>query len=112
MKLAPRHGGATAETTAEDKAECINMGGHLRPRRGDGLPLVQIVKLEGLEVAHKDEARAVAFRQRVEILPGLSVGAFRSRPALFCSTSSRPGQNKSMKPERLSSFVTRMPSCS
>ena len=38
--------------------------------------------------------------------PACSYAAFRSRPALFCSTISTPGQNRSMKPERLSSFAT------
>ena len=90
----------------EDEAERLDMRGQVREREGDGLPLVQVVKLEGLEVAHQDEARALAFRQRVEILPGLFVAAFRSRPALFCSTMSTPGQNRSIKPERLSSFAT------
>ena len=47
--------------------------GQVREREGHNLPLVQIVKLEGLEVAHQDKARALAFRQRVKILPGLFV---------------------------------------
>ena len=57
----------------EDEAERLDMRRQVREREGDGLPLVQVVKLEGLEVAHQDEARALAFWQRVEILPGLFV---------------------------------------
>ena len=57
----------------EDEAERLDMCRQVREREGDGLSLVKIVKLEGLEVAHKDEARALAFRQRVEILPSLFV---------------------------------------
>ena len=90
----------------EDEAERLDMARQVREREGRGLPLVQIVQFERPEVADQDEARALALRQRVEILPACSYAAFRSRPALFCSTSSTPGQNRSMKPERLSSFAT------
>ena len=70
------------------------MRGQIRKREGDGLALVQIVKLEGLEVAHQDEARALAFRQRVEILPGLFVRFAEIAPGalLFDEQHARPEQ--------------------
>ena len=43
---------------AENEAEHLDMRGQVDQREGDGLPLVQIVKLEGLEGSDKDEARA------------------------------------------------------
>ena len=45
---------------AEDETERLDMRGQVREGEDDDLPLVQIVKLEGLEVAHQDVARAVA----------------------------------------------------
>ena len=59
---------------AEDETERLDMRGQVREGEDDNLPLVQIVKLEGLEVAHQDVSRAVALGQRVEILSGLSIG--------------------------------------
>ena len=90
----------------EDEAERLDMCGQVHQRESDDLPLVQIVKLEGLEIADQDEARAGALGQRVEILSACTYATFRSRPALFCSTSSTPGQNRSIKPERLSNLAT------
>ena len=46
----------------------------VREREGYDLPLLQVVKLERLDVAHLDETRALALRQRVEIFPCLFVG--------------------------------------
>ena len=61
------------------------------------MALVEIVQLEGLEVADQNVAGAVVLGQRVEITPGLLVGlGLRSRPALFCSTIRTPGQKRSM----------------
>ena len=51
------------------------MGGQIPERELDLLPLVEIVKLEGLEVADQDVAGAFALWERVEILPGLIVGS-------------------------------------
>ncbi len=56
---------------AEDEAERLDVRGQVRERESDELPLVEVVKLEGLEVAHQNVARALALGQRVEILPGL-----------------------------------------
>ena len=52
------------------------------------------MKLEGLEVAHQDVARALAFRQRVEILPGLFVSFAEIAPGalLFDEEHARPEQ--------------------
>ena len=55
---------------SEDEAERLHMRGQVHKREGDGFPLVQIVKLAGLEGAQQNKARALAFRQRVEILFG------------------------------------------
>ena len=79
---------------AEDEAERLDMRGQVRQREGNGLALVQIVKLEGLEVAHQDEARALAVRQRVEILPGLFVRLAEIAPGalLFDDQYARPEQ--------------------
>ena len=60
--------------TPEDEAERLDVAGQLREGEGDGLPLVQIVKLEGLEIADEDVARAVALGKRVEVVSGLPVG--------------------------------------
>ena len=49
------------------------MAGQLREGEGDGLTLVQVVKLEGPEIADEDVARTVALGQRVEVLSGLPV---------------------------------------
>ena len=56
-----------------------------REREDDGLPLVQIVKLESLAVVHQNGAQALAFRQRVEILPGLLVRLAEIAPCAFLS---------------------------
>ena len=78
----------------EDEAERLDVAGQFREREGDGLPLVEIVKLEGLEVAHEDVARAVALGQRVEILPGLSVRPAEIAPGalLLDDQDARPEQ--------------------
>ena len=79
---------------AEDETERLDMGGQIRQREGDDLPLVQIVKLEGLEVADQDVARAVVLGQRVKILPGLFVGRLQVTPGalLFDKQHARPEQ--------------------
>ncbi len=64
----------------EDEAERLDMRGQAREREGDGLALVEIVKLEGLEVADQNEARALAFQQRVDILAGLFVSLAEIAP--------------------------------
>ena len=56
------------------------MGGQVREREGGDPPLVQIVKLEGLEVADQDVARSVAVGQRVEILPCLFIRSIQIAP--------------------------------
>ena len=78
----------------EDETERLDMRGQVREREGDGLTLVEIVKLEGLEVAHQDEARALALRQRVEILPRLFVGFAEIAPGalLLDDQHARPEQ--------------------
>jgi len=78
----------------EDEAERLDMRGRVREREGDGLPPVEIVKLDGLEGAYRDEARALAFRQRVEILPGLFARLAEIAPAalLFDERRTRPEQ--------------------
>ena len=45
---------------AEDEAERLNMRGQVRKRENHNFPFVEVVKLEGLEVAHQDVARALA----------------------------------------------------
>ncbi len=79
---------------AEDEPERLDMRGQVREREGDDFALVEIVKLEGLEVAHQDGARAVALGQRVEILPGLFVGRFQVAPGalLLDDENARPEQ--------------------
>ena len=79
---------------AEDEAERLDMRGQVRQRELDNLPLVEIVKLEGLEVAHQDEAWALTLGQRVEILPGLCVGSAEITPRalLYDDQYARPEQ--------------------
>ena len=91
---------------AQDEAELLDMVVQVRQRESNVFTFVQIVKLEGLEITNQDIARAGPLGQAVEILPGLSIGAARSRPALFCSTIRTPGQNRSMNPDWLSSLRT------
>ena len=52
------------------------------------------MEIEGLEVAHQDAARALPFRQRVEILPGLFVGCRQVAPGalLLDDQDARPEQ--------------------
>ena len=54
---------------AEDETERLDMRGQVRKREGGDLALVEIVKLEGLEVTDQYVTRALALGQRVEILP-------------------------------------------
>ena len=66
----------TAESLASDaegEAECLDVAGQFRVGERDGLPLVQIVKLEGLKIVDENVAGAIPLGQRVEILPSLSV---------------------------------------
>ena len=79
---------------AKDKAEHLDMRGQVHEREGDDSALVEIVKLEGLEIAHQDVARALAIRQRVEILPRLSIGGLQVTPGalLFNDEHARPEQ--------------------
>ena len=64
---------------AEDEPEGPDMRGQIRQRALDDRPLVEIAKLEGLEVAHQNEARAVALAQRVESTPRLARRLCRGR---------------------------------
>ena len=59
----------------QDEAERFDVTGQVRKREGYGLPFIKIVKLEGLEVAQEDVAGPVVLGKRVEIRPGLVVGA-------------------------------------
>ena len=79
---------------AENEAERFDMLGQIGKRKRDDLPLVQIVQLEGLEVADQDETRTVALGQRVEVLPGLFVrlGEIASGALLFDEQYTGPEQ--------------------
>jgi len=79
---------------AKDEPELVDVAGEVREGEGGGFPLVQIVKLEGLEIADEDVAWAVALGQRVEILPGLSVRLAEIPPGalLLDDQDARPEQ--------------------
>ena len=64
---------------AEDEAERLHAGGEIGQRKVRAFPRVEIVKLEGLEIADQDVARALVLGQGIEIVPGLPVGASRDR---------------------------------
>ena len=51
---------------AQDEAEGLDVAGQVGEREGDLLPLVQIVQLEGLEVADQDVAGALGLGEGVE----------------------------------------------
>ena len=78
----------------EDEAERLDMLGQVRERERDGLPLVEVVKLEVLEIAHQNKARTITLRQRVEILSGLFEGRFQiaTGALLFDEQYTRPEQ--------------------
>ncbi|MCY3873467.1 MAG: hypothetical protein OXF88_04140 [Rhodobacteraceae bacterium] len=57
------------------------------------------MKFEGLEIAYRKVAQAVALGQCIELLLSLFEGTFRLHPALFCSTTCAPDQERAMKPE-------------
>ena len=78
----------------EDETERLDMRRQVREREGDGFPFVKIAKPEGLEVAHQDVARALAVRQRVEVLPGLFVCRRQVQPGalLVDDEHARPEQ--------------------
>ena len=59
---------------AQDKAERLHVGGQVHERESGLLPFVEIVKLEGLEVACQNVARPVLLGQGVEVFPGLTIG--------------------------------------
>ena len=59
---------------AEDEAERFDVLGEVGKGKGDGFALVEIVKLEALEIAHEDVPRALSIGQGVEILASLFVG--------------------------------------
>ena len=60
---------------AEDEAELFNVGRQVRECEGGRFTLIEIVKLEGLEVADQDVAGALVFRQGVNVFPGLVIRA-------------------------------------
>ena len=57
------------------------MRGQVSEREGGNFPFVQVSKLEGLEVAHQNVARALALGKCVEVLPGLLVGGLQVAPS-------------------------------
>ena len=79
---------------AKDEPEFLDVAGQVHKGEGDGLTLAQIVKLEVLEVAHEDVARAVALGHRVEIFPGLPVRLAEITPGalLLDDQDARPEQ--------------------
>ena len=79
---------------AEYEAERLDVAGQVLEREGGGLPLAQIMKLKGLEVACQNVARLVPLGERVEILPGLTVGAGQIAPGalLLDDQDARPEQ--------------------
>ena len=85
---------------AEDEPERLHMGGQILEREGGGFPLVEIVQLEGLEVADQNVARAVLFGQGVNIRAGLIVGAGKIVPGalLFDDQDAWPEQVDEPRP--------------
>ncbi|MGQ4809602.1 hypothetical protein NKDENANG_03025 [Candidatus Entotheonellaceae bacterium PAL068K] len=79
---------------AQDEAERFDMAGQVGEREGNGLTLVEIVQLKGLEVADQNVAGAVALGECVEIRPGLIVGAAKVAPGalLLDDQDTRPEQ--------------------
>ncbi|MCY4269798.1 MAG: hypothetical protein OXE80_06475 [Gammaproteobacteria bacterium] len=79
---------------AEDEAERLHMLGQFRQGEGDRGALVEVAKLESLEVAQQDEARAVALGQGVEVIPSLFPGHIQIAPGalLFDQQNARPEQ--------------------
>ena len=79
---------------AENEAERLHVARQVHERESGLLPLVQIVKLEGLEVADQDAAGPVPLGQGVEILPGLPIGAGKIAPGalLLDDQDARPEQ--------------------
>ena len=79
---------------AKVKAERLDMRRQVRESESDGLPLVQVVKLEGLEIAHQNVARPVALGQCVEILPCLFEGRLKIAPGAFLLDDQHTGPEK------------------
>ena len=59
---------------SEDEAQRLDLARQFRKRERNQFPLIEIVELEGLEIADQDEAWAVALRNGVEILLRLPAG--------------------------------------
>ena len=78
----------------EDETERLNLAWQIREWERDVLPLVEIVKLEGLEVADQHVAGPRALGKRVEILLGLTVGFLQIAPStlLFDDQDAGPEQ--------------------
>ena len=60
---------------AEDEAEFLDVGVQVGEWEVCGLPFVEVVKFEGLEVADQNVAGALVLRQGVDVFAGLLVGA-------------------------------------
>ena len=58
-----------AAAHAQDEAESLDVGGQVGEGEDSALALVQIVKLEGLEIAHEDVAGPIPLGQGVEVFP-------------------------------------------
>ena len=65
---------------AEDEAELFDVGVQVGEGKGGGVAFVEVVQLEGLEIADQDVARALVLRQGVDVVPGLLVGAGEVAP--------------------------------
>ena len=68
---------------AEDEAELFDVGVQLGEGKGGGVSFVEVVQLEGLEVADQDVAGALVLRQGIDVGPGLLVGAGEVAPGAF-----------------------------
>ena len=59
---------------AEDEAEVLHVRGKVLEAESDLCSLVEIVQLEGLEIADEDVAGTFPLLERIEVLSGLTVG--------------------------------------
>ena len=78
---------------AQDEAERLDMAGQVCKGERGLFTLVEIAKLEALEVADQDIARSIPLGQAVKIRPGLPVGASKiPSPRSFVPRSGRPAR--------------------
>ena len=68
---------------AEDEAEFLDVGVQVGERKGGGVSFVEVVQLEGLEVADQDVAGTLVLGQGVDVVSGLLVGAGEVAPGAF-----------------------------